>query len=68
MPHDPDGPIISAMTPPSASKLILALDTRRRTSDGTSVPIKRYRLARLNFDTPESEPQEPFGYLKRTFD
>lgn len=70
MPGGARRPIIPDMTTPSSSsKLILALD--RRAAAGPTAPagpIRRYRIARLRFDTPEAGPEHRFDYLKRTFD
>jgi hypothetical protein len=36
-------------------------------SDG-QMSVRRYRVARLQLDTPQTIPSKPYEYLKRTFD
>ena len=61
-------PIISPMTPPlSARKVVLVPAGSSPESEGRP-PIRRYRVARLRFDTPELPFPKRYDYLKRTFD
>jgi len=65
----PRVPIILAMTRPlTPSKLLLVEDRRAARSHGESMPVRRYRLARLRVAPPPAEGESRFEYLKRTYD
>jgi hypothetical protein len=62
-------PIILAMThSASASKVLLVADRRTAPSPRESVPVRRYRIARLRFDPPPASGASRFEHLKRTYD
>jgi len=62
-------PIILAMTRPlTSSKVLLVRDRRIAPAARRDTPIRRYRLARLRFDSPPSEGESRFDYLKRVYD
>jgi hypothetical protein len=59
--------IIPAMSPaPTSSKVILIAD--RRTAAATATPVRRYRLARLRFETRPVGRGTDFEHLKRVYD
>ena len=50
-------PIILAMTRPITTSKVLLVEDRRNLSDGRrDTPIRRYRLARLRFDSRPARP------------
>jgi len=62
-------PIILAMTPSAtSSKVLLVADRRSAPSPRESVPVRRYRIARLRFDPPPASGESRFEHLKRTYD
>jgi hypothetical protein len=62
-------PIILAMTrPPTASKVLLVADRRSVPQSRRDIPIRRYRLARLRFDSRPTDGESRFEYLKRVYD
>jgi hypothetical protein len=62
-------PIILAMTRPvTASKVLLVADRRTVPGNRRDIPIRRYRLARLRFDSRPSAGESRFDYLKRVYD
>lgn len=62
-------PIISAMTRPiTASKVLLVADRRPAPAARESGPVRRYRLARLRFDSRPTGAESRFEYLKRVYD
>jgi hypothetical protein len=61
--------IILAMTRPlTASKVLLVADRRASSSSRQTVPIRRYRLARLRLDPRPAGAESRFDYLKRVYD
>ena len=65
----PGCPIILAMTrPTTASKVLLIADRRQVASDRLDHPVRRYRLARLRFDSRLTGAESRFEYLKRVYD
>ena len=61
-------PIISAMSNPHrVAKVLLLAETRTNSPKPGSVPVKRYRLARLA-PVDRGGMQAPFEHLKRTYD
>jgi hypothetical protein len=66
------GPIMLPMTRPiAASKVLLVADRRTDPAEAggiESVPVRRYRLARLRFDSRPSGPDARFEHLKRVYD
>ena len=62
-------PIILAMTRPNtASKVLLVEDRRTAPQSRRDIPIRRYRLARLRFDSRATGSESRFEYLKRVYD
>ena len=61
-------PIMFAMTRPrTASKVLLVADRRTIPASRRDTPIRRYRLARLRFDS-QASGESRFEYLKRVYD
>jgi hypothetical protein len=68
MPGWPPPGIILAMTRPIRSpKLLLVADPRPAPAE-SNLPVRRYRLARLQLDGRSPEPDLRFEHLKRVFD
>jgi hypothetical protein len=67
VPHaaDADHP---GMTRPPMSKVLLIADRRSVPASRRDTPIRRYRLARLRFDSQSALPESRFDYLKRVYD
>ncbi len=62
-------PIISVMTRPiTASKVLLVADRRPAPATRESGPVRRYRIARLRFDSRPAGGESRFEYLKRVYD
>jgi hypothetical protein len=62
-------PIILAMPRPlTASKVLLLADRRTVPASRRDIPIRRYRLARLRFDSPPATGEWRYEYLKRVYD
>jgi hypothetical protein len=62
-------PIILAMTRPlTASKVLLVADRRTLPGSRRDTPIRRYRLARLRFDSRPAGGESRYEYLKRVYD
>jgi hypothetical protein len=62
-------PMILAMTPAStSSKVILVADRRTETGQAIPRPLRRYRLARLRFETRPAGRETDFEHLKRVYD
>jgi hypothetical protein len=62
-------PIIIAMSPvTTSSKVILIADRRTDSAAATSTPVRRYRLARLRFETRPEGRGTDFEHLKRAYD
>jgi hypothetical protein len=65
----PRAPIIPAMSlAPTSSKVILIADRRTDSAATTSTPVRRYRLARLRFETRPEGRGTDFEHLKRAYD
>lgn len=63
------GPIILAMTRPSTpSKVLLVEDRRTAPKSRRDTRVRRYRLARLRFDSRPTGSESRFEYLKRVYD
>jgi hypothetical protein len=57
------------MTRPARSTRVLLLQERREQAEEPSyAPIRRYRLARLRFDSRDAAPASRFEHLKRVYD
>lgn len=62
-------PIILAVTRPApTSKVLLVEDRRAAPASRRDTPIRRYRLARLRFDSRPASGESRFEYLKRVYD
>ena len=57
------------MTRPNAlSKVLLVADRRSDATEPGAAPVRRYRLARIRFDSRPIAPYARFEHLKRVFD
>lgn len=54
--------------PVRSTKVLLIADRRSESSESASVPVRRYRLARLRVDSRPAEPASRFEHLKRVYD
>jgi hypothetical protein len=54
--------------PNPSPKVLLVADRRGESSEPGTVPVRRYRLARLRFDGRASENGMRFEHLKRVYD
>ena len=54
--------------PVTASKVLLVADRRVAPAARDSGPVRRYRLARLRFDSRPAGAESRFEYLKRVYD
>ncbi|HYB27431.1 MAG TPA: hypothetical protein VEF89_12500 [Solirubrobacteraceae bacterium] len=54
--------------PITASKVLLVADRRAPSQSRQTVPIRRYRLARLRLDPRSGSGESRFEYLKRVYD
>jgi hypothetical protein len=62
-------PIMLSMTrPASSSKVLLVKDRRSEQSEPSAAVVRRYRLARLRFDSRPLGSDSPYEYLKRVYD
>jgi hypothetical protein len=62
-------PIILVMPRPNpAAKVLLVQDRRTATESRRDTPIRRYRLARMRFDSRLPDSESRFDYLKRVYD
>jgi hypothetical protein len=62
-------PIMLPMTRSTpASKVLLIADRRPTTQGRQTVPIRRYRLARVRLDGRPAGGESRFDYLKRVYD
>ena len=58
-----------AMTPlATPSKVLLVADRQSRSAEPGTVPVRRYRLARLRLDGRAAEATSRFEHLKRVYD
>ena len=63
------GPIMLSMTrPASSSKVLLVKDRRSEQPAPGSALVRRYRLARLRFDSRPAGADSPYEHLKRVYD
>jgi hypothetical protein len=56
------------MSTPITSKLLLVADRRTASSEPSTVPVRRYRLARLRLEGRPADPATRFEHIKRVFD
>ncbi len=54
--------------PNTASKVLLVQDRRTALQNRRDTPIRRYRLARVRFDSRLPDSESRFDYLKRVYD
>jgi hypothetical protein len=52
----------------TSSKVLLVADRRAVAGARGSVPLRRYRLARLRLDGRTADPASRFEHLKRVYD
>jgi hypothetical protein len=58
-----------SMTRPNTSSRVLLVADRRSEGDAPGdTPIRRYRLARLRFDSRPAGPEARFEHLKRVYE
>jgi hypothetical protein len=63
------GRMMLAMTRPiRSSRLVLVADPRPASQIPETVPVRRYRLARLRLEARSPEASERFSHLTRVFD
>lgn len=67
-PLGPGGIILAMTRPVTSSKVVLLEDARTPPPAPGSVPLRRFRLARLRFDNEPAESEQRFEYLKRVYD
>jgi hypothetical protein len=51
-----------------SSKVLLVADRRAAAAGPTSVPVRRYRLARMRFEGRPTDSGSRFDHLKRVYD
>jgi hypothetical protein len=69
MPLDGRQPIMLSMTPTAtSSKVLLVKDRRAEQSEPGAAVVRRYRLARLRFDSRPAGADSPYEHLKRMYD
>ena len=56
------------MTGPNPPKVLLVADRRSVAGEPGTVPLRRYRLARLRLDGRAAEPASRFEHLQRVYD
>ncbi len=62
-------PIILTMTRPhTSSKVLLVADRRADADTAVGTSVRRYRLARLRFDSRPAGPDARFEHLKRVYE
>jgi hypothetical protein len=54
--------------PIAASKVLLVADRRADAVEPGTAPVRRYRLARIRFDSRPAGADARFEHLKRTYD
>lgn len=54
--------------PVTSSKVLLVADRRAAPAPPEATPVRRYRLARVRFDSRPAESGARFEYLKRACD
>ncbi len=54
--------------PLTASKVLLVADRRPAAANRDPGPVRRYRIARLRFDSRPAGGESRFDYLKRVYD
>ncbi len=60
--------ILPMSRPAPSSKLLLMPDPRPAPTEPGTVPVRRYRLARLRFDARPADARSRFEHLKRIYD
>ena len=55
-------------TAPTSSKVFLVADRRTVSRQPMAAPVRRYRLARLRFETRPAGREGAFEHLKRVYD
>jgi hypothetical protein len=61
-------PIILSMTRPASSSKVLLVKDRRSEQPESGAVVRRYRLARLRFDSRPAGADSPYEHLKRVYD
>jgi len=60
--------MLGMTSPPRSSKVLLIADRRATAAGPTTVPVRRYRLARVRFEGRPPEAGSRFEHLKRVYD
>jgi hypothetical protein len=62
-------PMMPSMTSrPTTSKVLLVAGPRIDAADATSVPIRRFRIARLRLDARPTSGASRYEHIKRVYD
>lgn len=59
---------MSMTAPTRSSKVLLVADRRADSDEPGTAAVRRYRLARLRFDSRPAGPQARFEHLKRVYE
>lgn len=65
VPSSPGGQHVPMTTAPNKSRLILVYGGRANTEVPGSMPVRRYRLARVSFSRDENPAKSPAGHRNR---
>jgi hypothetical protein len=68
MPVKARAPMMASMRSPLSPRRIVLVPAGSSQEHHGQPAIRRYRVARLRFDTPRTASAKPYEYLKRTFD
>ena len=60
--------ILTMTRPTTSSKVLLVADRRSEADTSSGSPVRRYRLARLRFDSRPAGPDARFEHLKRVYE
>lgn len=60
--------MLSMTRPATSSKVLLVKDRRREEPEPGDAVVRRYRLARLRFDSRPAGADSPYEHLKRMYD
>jgi hypothetical protein len=55
-------------SPGTSTKLLLLADPRSEPPDPGGVPVRRYRLAKVQFESRDADPAARYEHLKRVYD
>jgi hypothetical protein len=60
--------MLSMNRPATSSKVLLVKDRRGEEAEPGGAVLRRYRLARLRFDSRPAGANSPYEHLKRVYD